>query len=130
MSREFLNRLWEPALVALYLPGSAWPRSILSSTLIPDAWMGLVERRDGRRRLVPAGDDPRPDEDDLLLLVRNRLITVPLELRGGKARCGNIVDASCELLLKWAARDDDLAALRRSVFFQSEPRARPHAHGG
>jgi hypothetical protein len=119
MSRGVLQRLSDPALVALCVPGDVWPRALLSSTLIPDAWMGLVERPDGRRRFVPAGDDPRPEDDDAVLLVRNRLITVPLDVSGCKASCGNAVDATCELLLKWSARDDDLASLRRSAMFGS-----------
>lgn len=121
MSRGILQRLADPTLIALSVPESSWPRSLLGATLIPDAWMGLVERRDGRRRFVPAGDDPRLDDDASLLLVRNRLITVPLDVSGARARCENRVDVTCEMLLRWAARDDELAALKRSILFQAQP---------
>ena len=57
MSREILNRLSDPALVALRCPGSAWGASLFAQTLIPDTWMGLVVRQDGLRRYVPAGED-------------------------------------------------------------------------
>ncbi len=42
--------------------------------------MGLVQTRDGRRRFVPAGEDPRPESDGQLLLVRNRALTLPLDV--------------------------------------------------
>jgi hypothetical protein len=115
MSREVLQRLADATIVALSLPGGAWPRSLLSTTLIPDAWMGLVEKRDGRRWFVPAGEQPRLDESDMLVLVRNRPITVPVDLAGAESADGNSVDASCELLIRWPARDDDLAALSRAL---------------
>ena len=99
MSRETLSRLTDPTLVALCVSGRAWPKSLLSETRIPDAWMGLVETRDGRRRCVPAGEDPRPDDDDRLLLVRSRPIAASLEAINVSASCGNAVSASGEILL-------------------------------
>ena len=118
MSRETLSRLKDPTLVALCVSGRAWPKSLLSETRIPDAWMGLVETRDGRRRCVPAGEDPRPDDDDKLLLVRNRPIAVSLAAADVSANCGNAVSASGEILVRWQARDDELAALRRKLLTQ------------
>lgn len=115
MSRDTLTRLSEPCLVAISLRGANWPRGLITSTPIPDTWMGLIERRDGRRKLVPAGDVPRLDDEDSLLLVRNRPITVPLDVRDGVSSDGHGVDASCEILLRWAAREDELAALARSL---------------
>ena len=120
MSREILERLADPKIIALCIEGEAWPRSLLSSTLIPDTWMGLVEARDGRRRFVPAGEDPRPDSDDKLLLVRNRAVTVPLGIDDYPAACGNTVSGACEALVRWEARDDDLAALRRTLLSTPE----------
>lgn len=120
MSRDILKRLADPTVIALCIEGAVWPRSLLSSTLIPDAWMGLVETHDGRRRFVPAGEDPRPASDDKLLLVRNRAITVPLEIDDCPANCGNAVSGACEVLVHWEARDDDLAALRRTLLSAPE----------
>src|SRR5262245_55112054 len=115
MARDVLQRLADPTIVAFSLPGGAWPRSLLSSTLIPDAWMGLVEKRDGRRWFVPAGEQPRLEDADTLILVRNRPITVPVELSGVESADGNHVDAHGEMLVRWPARDDDLAALNRAL---------------
>lgn len=115
MGRDVLQRLADATIVALSLPGGAWPRSLLSTTLIPDAWMGLVEKRDGRRWFVPAGEQPRLDEADTLVLVRNRPITVPIELIAGASADGNNVDARGEILVRWSARDDELAALSRAL---------------
>lgn len=115
MSRDVLTRLSEPALVAISLRGANWPRGLINSTPIPDAWMGLIEHRDGRRKFVPAGDSPRLDDEDSLLLVRNRPMIVPLDVRDGVSSDGHGVDASCEILLRWNAREDDLAALSRSL---------------
>lgn len=95
-----LDRLTDATILALRCPGSAWPRGLLGGPPIPDAWMGLVETPDGRRRFVPAGEDPRPARDDVLLLVRNRAITVPLELHDAPAACDHGVEARVELLVR------------------------------
>ncbi len=119
MSRETLKELTDPTLVAVCVAGDAWPRGLLSENLIPDNWMGLVIKPDGRRRYVPAGENPRADRGDKLVLVRNRPITVPLDVSDCPAAQGNLVDGTCELLVRWQARQDDLAALERALL--SEP---------
>ena len=113
MSRDTLKQLEDETLVALCIDGEAWPRGLLSESPIPDAWMGLVTKADGRRRFVPAGEDPRAERGEKLLLVRNRAIAVPLEVSDCPAARGNLVSGACELLLRWQAREDDLAALQR-----------------
>src|SRR5512140_3289705 len=115
MVRDVLKALQEPERVALRCSGDGWPRSLLCGTPIPDAWMGLVIKPDGRRRLVPAGEDPRPEHDDTLVLVRNRAITVPLGVDEILSADGHAVSGTVELLLRWAARDDDLGALHRNL---------------
>ena len=70
---------------------------------------------DGRRRYVPAGENPRADRDDKLVLVRNQPITVALNAANTPAANGNPVDCACELLLRWQPREDDLAALERAL---------------
>jgi hypothetical protein len=115
MNHDIRQQLMDEALVALCVFGRRWPRGLLSKTPIPHAWVGFVETSDGRRRFVPSGEDPRPDEDDQLLLVRNRAIAVPLEIGDCTAECGNRVNAHCEVLLRWAARETDLAALARWI---------------
>jgi hypothetical protein len=120
MSRDTLRRLADPTVVALRIDGAAWPRALLSGTVIPHGWMGLVQRRDGTRRLVPASEDPRPGDDDQVLLVRYRAITVPLMAEDERASCGNLVSGACELLVRWEAREDDLAALSRALLSEAE----------
>ena len=115
MSESVLHRLSDTTLVALCVDGDAWPRSLMSATLIPDKWMGLVERRDGRRWFVPAGEDPKPQRGDKLLLVRNRPITVPLQIAETRAADKHEVSVACEILVRWHAREDELAALRRAL---------------
>ena len=110
-----LKRLNDPQVVALRCRGDAWPRSLLSATLIPDTWMGLVVHADGRRRFVPAGEDPQAQRDDTLVLVRNRAITVPLALADVRAADDHGVQANIELLVRWPTRDDDLAACFRDL---------------
>lgn len=105
------TRLADATLVALAADGALWPRPLLGFAPIPDAWMALVQMRDGRRRFVPAGEDPRTERGDRLLLVRNRLITVPLGLARGTADGGHEISASAELLVRWPPREPDLAAL-------------------
>lgn len=111
MPAPLTTRLNDPALVALAADGECWPRPLLGFAPIPDAWMALVQMRDGRRRFVPAGEDPRTERGDRLLLVRNRLITVPLELTRGAADGGHEISAAAELLVRWPPREPDLAAL-------------------
>ena len=120
MSRDIKERLAEPTVIALRCAGDQWPHSLLSAAVIPDAWMGLVETRDGRRRFVPAGEDPRAERGDQLVLVRNRPITVPLDVTDCRAACGNTVSATCELLVRWNADEHDLAALRKALLTQHE----------
>ncbi|MBN2446786.1 MAG: hypothetical protein JXO22_08670, partial [Phycisphaerae bacterium] len=115
MSREIMKRLSDASLVALCLKGDEWPRAMLSSCLIPDGWMGFVQRSDRGRRFVPAGEDPQPESADMLLLVRNRAITVPLELAETAAADKHVVSAHGELLVRWQPRENDLAALRQSL---------------
>ena len=115
MGHTILDRMSDAAVVALCIDGEAWPRALLSATLIPDKWMGLVERTDGRRRFVPAGEDPRPERGDKLTLVRNQPITVPLNVSDTRATDDHEVSGTCELLVRWHARDDDLAALRKTL---------------
>ncbi|MBU0616357.1 MAG: SMP-30/gluconolactonase/LRE family protein [Planctomycetes bacterium] len=115
MSREPLRELTDPTLVSVCVAGDAWPRGLLSENPIPDNWMGLVIKPDSRRRYVPAGENPRAERGDKLVLTRNRPITVPLNVSNCQASQGNLVDATCELLVRWQAREDDLAALERSL---------------
>lgn len=115
MGRDLLKELKDETLVAVAGQSSDWPGALLSKTLIPDKWMGLVETRDGRRRFVPAGDDPRPEKGERLTLVRNRPITIPLEVHECKGAKGNLIDGRCEVMLRWAGDENDLAALRRAL---------------
>jgi len=115
MKKDVLQQLSDATVVAVCAGGDTWPRALLSATLVPHGWIALVERPDGGRRFVPAGDDPKPQRDETLLLVRNRPITVPLEAPPTRAANGFDVSAAGELLVRWQARNDDLAALRRAL---------------
>ncbi len=115
MARDVIARLRDPSVIALCIPADAWPRSVLGEQPIPDAWMGLLEHADGRRRLAPAGEDPRPRGGDQLTLVRNRNIAVELPETDAAASCGDPVSLRCEVLLRWPPREADLSALRRSI---------------
>ncbi|MBI5863213.1 MAG: hypothetical protein HZB38_01615 [Planctomycetes bacterium] len=115
MGSNILHRLSDATLAALYAPGAAWPRSLLSTPAIPDGWMGLVIRPDGRRRVAPSGEPPRCEDTDALLLVRTGPIVVRIQVARAPTGDGNSIDAECALHLRWAARDADLAALRESL---------------
>lgn len=115
MTRYAVEALADPTLVAILLRGEEWPHSLLSETPVPDTWMALLAKPDGRRWLVPAGEVPRAHAGDRLLLVRNRPITVPVALAGARAACGSDISAESELLVRWEERDADLAALMHSV---------------
>ena len=120
MSREPLKRLSDAEVVALRCKGGEWPRGLRSGTPIPDTWMGLVVGAGGQRRFVPAGEDPRAGRDDTLVLVRNRAITVPVDVADTPACDGHAVRGSVELLVRWPARDDDLAALYQTLLSDDE----------
>jgi hypothetical protein len=120
MSRFTLDRLSDPTVVAVRCAGEDWPRGLLSETPIPDTWMGLVITADGRRRFVPAGEDPKPQRGDTLLLVRNRAVTVPLAAERLPAADDHAIAVEAELLLRWVARDDDLHALYQSLLSDAE----------
>jgi hypothetical protein len=102
-------------LLALRCPADAWPHSLLSATPIPDKWIGLLTRSDGRRRLVPAGEVPRGDRDDTLMLVRNRAIVVPVSLAQATSSDGHAIEGSVELLLRCPMREDELAAFSATL---------------
>lgn len=114
------QRLDQPTVVAVRCRGGDWPRGLLAETPIPDTWMGLVVRADGGRRFVPAGEDPRPGRDDTLVLVRNRAITVPIELDDVPSADNHAVHAEIELLVRCPPREDELAALCRALLTESE----------
>jgi len=115
MSRDVLALLSDGSLAACRVEGARWPRGLLSKAPIPDGWVGLVEARDGRRRFVPGGQEPDAERDDTLVLVRDRVFAVGLKVRDAEARCGKPVSGECEVELRWEAREDDLAALRRGL---------------
>lgn len=115
MTRNVLDRLNDESLVALCVRGADWPRGLLSDTPVPDKWMGLAEHPDGRRRFVPAGETPRLSAADRLTLVRNRPIAVALHEPDCPAAGGHDIRATGEILVRWGAREDDLAALRRTL---------------
>jgi len=115
MSAAILDRLQEEKLLALRLPARDWPSSFLSAVCVPDAWMGLAITADGRRRYVPAGDDPKARDGEHIVLVRNRSIVVPLDSARAVSADGHDVSASIEMLVRWHAREDDLAALDRTL---------------
>lgn len=115
MSSEVLNRLEDEGLIAICIRGADWPRGLLSDAPVPDKWMGLIERPAGRRAFAPAGEAPRLARDDRLLLVRNRPIAVAIGVDSCRAACGHEVRAQAELLVRWPAREDDLAALHRTL---------------
>ncbi|MGE3181837.1 MAG: hypothetical protein AB7N71_09415 [Phycisphaerae bacterium] len=108
-----LEQLQQNDLIALQRDGGDWPRGFLSSTLIPDGWMALVEADAGWRRFIPSGEEPKCNRRDRLTLVRNRAIEVPLADIRAVAATGEDVAFTGALLVRWPQRDDDLAALSR-----------------
>lgn len=115
MARDIFDELSDDKLIALELSGADWPSGLLSRTAIPERWMGLVTTADGRRRLVPAGDDPACEHDDKLLLVRDRPLVLMLTLPDGRSRDRHAVRGQCRLVLRWEADENDLAAMGRGL---------------
>ncbi|MFH1746753.1 MAG: hypothetical protein ABIG44_06875 [Planctomycetota bacterium] len=120
MSRKIIERLADAAMVAVRVAGDAWPRALVSATPIPEQWLGLLERSDGGRRLVPSGEDPRPQRSDRLLLVRRGPVCIKLKIVDLRSTDGHDVSGTCQLSLNWQARDDDLAALGRAILHDNE----------
>jgi hypothetical protein len=120
MGRSIPERLNDATIAALICRADQWPRGLLTTQAIPDAWMGLILRRDGARRFIPAGETPRLEEGDRLLLVRNRAFTIPVEVRDAAAQCENTVSGSAELLVRWQPHEDDLGALHRGLLADGE----------
>ncbi len=114
------QRLDLVTVVAVRCRGGDWPRGLLAETPVPDTWMGLVVRADGGRRFVPAGEDPRPGREDTLVLVRNRAISVPIELEDTPSADHHGVHAEVELLVRCPPREDELAALHRTLLGEAE----------
>lgn len=110
---NILEQLIDEELIALQCDGGEWPRGLLSATLIPDGWMALVLSDEGWRRFVPAGEDPKCNRRERLVLVRNRAIETPIEVADLVAATGEDVAFSGAMLVRWPQRDDDLAALAR-----------------
>lgn len=115
MSLEVRSILSDPTVVAVRVKGADWPRGVFAATPIPDGWMALVESLDGKRRYVPAGDEPRAAAEDSVALVRNRDIVTPLALRDVATEDGHTISGACDVLLRWRAEPDELAALRKSL---------------
>ncbi|MEP0847934.1 MAG: hypothetical protein HRF50_14075 [Phycisphaerae bacterium] len=115
MTRDVQSSMADENVIAVCVGGGDWPRGILSTAPIPDRWLGLIESPDGRRRLAPSGEAPRLSADDRLTLVRNRPIAIAVRDADLVSRCGHGIEAAAEILVRWNAREDDLAALRRTL---------------
>jgi len=115
MNGDILERLTDPALVALCVEGDVWPRGLLSETPLPAKWMGLLIRPDDRRRLVPPGEDPRTQRGDRLVLIRKRPVTATLGVNDCPAAGDNPVSCVCEVQVRWPAHEDGLAALQQTL---------------
>jgi hypothetical protein len=120
MAGSIIDRLSDPTLVAACVDADAVPHSFMSpAMLVPDNWMALIERADGRRRFVPGGEEPRPERDEIVLFVRKGQTAVPLFMEGA-AVDKHDVSVSGELLVRWEARNDELASLRRTLLDSGE----------
>jgi|GEM_PF-1312788 len=120
MSRDPRSRLADASLVAIRADGEDWPHGRMKQTPIPESWRALVETRGGTRRMVRAGEDPNPGRDDRLLLVRTRPVSIMLTIADAVSADDDGVRGTCELLVGWPARDDDLAALRKTLMTSTE----------
>ncbi|MBL8879751.1 MAG: hypothetical protein JNG88_11585 [Phycisphaerales bacterium] len=135
MPAEAISRFSEDDVVAFACAGSEWPRSALASTPIPDSWFALIAKPDGRRWIVPSGEDPRPERGDTLTLVRNRAIVVPIGVVDAESSDRRPVTVRAELLVRWPMREDALDAYRRGPFAENPLRLERLAailtnHGG
>lgn len=101
----------DPTVFALALPAEAWPRRRLSAAPVPDGWFALLQKPDSRRWIVPSSEEPRAERGDRLVLIRNKPLTVPLEVEESPAACGNRVSVAGELIVRWTMREDDAALL-------------------
>lgn len=113
MASDFANKFNDAGIVAFALAGDEWPRSAFSPTLIPDAWFALLSKSDGRRWIVPSGEDPRPERGDTLTLMRNRAIVVPVDVADGVSKDQRAITCRSELLVRWPMREDAVDAFRR-----------------
>ena len=120
MSRDITNKLANENLIAIRVTADEWPRGMLSGTPVPDKWHGLIETADRRRRYAPAGDEPRLARGDRLLLIRNRPLTIPVRVDDCEGAGGNTICARCEVLIRWSADENDLAALGGSLLDGNE----------
>ena len=115
MSLDIQKLLADEEIVAFAAAGSDWPRGLLSAYPVPSKWFALHIKADGQRKLVPPATDPRPEREDRLVCVRDRSFPVPLSVTGCPGVQGNLIDCSCEILVRWQPREDDLAALEQSL---------------
>lgn len=109
----------DASVVSFRLSGEEWPRSALAPVLIPDAWFALLSKPDGRRWIVPSGEDPRPERGDVLTLMRNRAMVVPLEVIDAVSADSFAIRAAAQILVRWPMREDALDAFRRGLFSES-----------
>ena len=114
MSRDILERLKNANLTALQCRGEDWPRSLLSNRNVPAGWIALRQRADGKRVVIPAGENPDPERDDVLLFVRDAELAIPVAVSECRAAGGNIVKASCTIQMRWRRDADELAAARKT----------------
>ena len=115
MSRDIRKQLADPQLVAVCLDGEAWPHGLLSASRLPTGWLGLHVRPDGTRRLVAPGEEPDCGRGDKLVLVRDGPVQVNIGVQDVTCADQYAANGACELVLRWPARADDLAALRATL---------------
>jgi hypothetical protein len=111
MGADLLSEMKNPELLALCTDAT----DARGSLLIPPNWLALLLHPDGRQELLGAGQAVRLGRDDRVLLARESPVAIPLATADTPASCGHLVRASCTLLLRFVARQDDLAALHRAL---------------
>ena len=115
MSLDTQKLFADEQIIAFAVAGGDWPRGLLSAYPVPSKWLALHIKADGHRKLVPPATDPRPERDDRLVLVRDRSFPILLSVTGCTGAQGNLIDGSCEILVRWQPREDDLAVLEQTL---------------
>lgn len=120
MTRDVNKLLTDDQLLAFRCRAGDWPQAPRGTLPVPDDWIGLVIKPDGRRRLIPPGENPQPERDDILVLLRRRDWPVTLTVADVPASDRHLVSATIELCLRCPPRDHELAALRDTLLTEAE----------
>lgn len=121
MARDVGALLSDASVLAVLCMASEWPRRLFRAATVPIGWKGLLERSDGGRRRIAAGEEPDAQERDTLFLVREGTMRFTFGIGSCRTSDGHEISGVCEVEARIGDGEDELAGARRAFMGRGIP---------